>query len=148
MLKRPFQNARFQRRGQRAGLLPSVPTEQPCQPLLPKSLAPPIDKRIIAIQFVANRGPGITCLQQQQHPRPSSVIGSPAAARCSLVEFDTFRIRKYDRVLHEHNHTTVSTVTDHWWQPSFSYLFSFWLCLSLRESEMKTQFLPLFSKIQ
>src|ERR1022692_947574 len=100
MLERPFQNARFQRRGQRAGLLPSVPAEQPCQPLFPKSLAPPIDKRIIAVQLVANRGPGITCLQQQQRPRPSRVIGPPATARRSLVEFDTFRIRKYDRVLH------------------------------------------------
>ena len=113
MLERPFQNARLQRRGQRAGLLPSVPAEQPCQPLFPKSLAPPIDKRIIAVQLVANRGPGIACLQQQQHPRPSRVIGPPATARRSLVEFDTFRIRKYDRVLHEHNHTIVSSVTGH-----------------------------------
>ena len=99
-LERPFQNARLQRSSQRAGLLPSVPAEQPCQPLFPKSLAPAIDKRIIAVQLVANRGPGMVCLQQQQQTRPARVIGTPAAARRSLVEFQTFRIRKYDRVLH------------------------------------------------
>src|SRR5580704_12114673 len=112
-LERPVQNARLQSRGQRAGLLPSVSTEQPCQPLFSKSLAPAIDKRIIAVQLVANRGPGIARLQQQQHPCPSRVIGPPATARRSLVELNTFRFCKYDRVLHEHNHTTVSSVTEH-----------------------------------
>jgi hypothetical protein len=37
-----LQNARLGRRSQRAGLLPGVPAEQPCQPLFPKSLAPAI----------------------------------------------------------------------------------------------------------
>src|SRR6266849_8744748 len=112
-LERPFQNARLQRGSQRAGLLPSVPAEQPCQPLFPKSLAPAIDKRIIAVQLVANRGPCMACVQQQHQPRSARVIGTPAAARRSLVEFHTFRVRQYDGVLHEHNHTIFSSVTVH-----------------------------------
>ena len=110
-LARPLQNARLQRRSQRAGLLPSVSAEQPCQPLFPKSLAPAINKRIIAVQLVANRGPCMACLQQQQQPRPARVIGTPATAGGSLVEFHTFRIRQYNGVLHEHHCTTVSVVT-------------------------------------
>jgi len=112
-LEGPFQNACLQRRSQRAGLLPRVPAEQPCQPLFPKSLAPAIDKHIIAVQLVANRGPGMVCLEQQHQPRPARVIGTPAAARHSLVEFHTFRVRQYDGVFHEHHHTTVSVVTVH-----------------------------------
>jgi hypothetical protein len=54
----------------------------------------------------------MACFQQQQQPRPARVIGTPAAARRSLIKFHTFRIRQYDRVLHERNHTTVSYVTD------------------------------------
>jgi len=61
--------------------LPSVPAEQACQSLFPKSLAPAIDKRVIAVQFVANRGLCMAWFQQQQHPRPARVIGTPAAAR-------------------------------------------------------------------
>ena len=55
--------------------------EKPCQPLFPKSLAPAIDKRIITVQLVANGGPGMACLRQQDQPRPAGVIGTPAAAR-------------------------------------------------------------------
>ena len=113
MLERPFQNASLQRRSQRAGLLPSVSAEQPCQPLFPKSLAPAIDKRIIAVQLIANRGPGLAGVQQQHQPRPARIIGTPAAACHSLVEFHTFRIRQHDGVLHEHHYTTVSAVTVH-----------------------------------
>jgi len=90
-----------------------VPAEQPCQPLFPKSLAPAIDKRIITVQLVANRGPCMACLEQQHQPRPARIIGTPAAARRSLVKFHTFRVRQHDGVLHEHHHTTVSAVTVH-----------------------------------
>src|SRR5262249_40138207 len=57
-LERPLQNARLQGRSQRGGPLASVPAEQPGQPFFPKSLAPATNKCIIAVQFVANRGPG------------------------------------------------------------------------------------------
>ena len=41
------------------------------------------------------------------------IIGTPTAARRPLVEFHTFRVRQYDGVFHEPNHTTVSSVTVH-----------------------------------
>jgi hypothetical protein len=69
------------------------------------------DKRIIAVQLVANRGPGLACLQQQHQPRPACVIGTPAAACRSLLEFHTFRVRQYEGVFHEPNRTTASSVT-------------------------------------
>ena len=106
-LERPLQNARLQGGSQRGGLLASVSAEQSGQSLFPKSLAPATDKRIIAVQFVANRGTGMVCLQQQHQPRPSRVIGTPATACRSLGEFQTFRIRQYDGVLQEHHHTTA-----------------------------------------
>jgi hypothetical protein len=58
-------------------------------------------------------GPCTACLQQQHQPCPARIIGTPAAARRSLIKFHTFRVRQYDRVLHEHNHTTSSAVYSH-----------------------------------
>jgi hypothetical protein len=55
----------------------------------------------------------MACLEQQHQPRPARIIGTPAAARHPLVKFHTFRVRQYDRVLHEHNHTIFSAVTVH-----------------------------------
>ena len=77
MLESPFQNPCLQRRGQRAGILPRVPAEQSCQPFLSKSLAPAVDKRIDAVQHVANRGPSMTGLQQQQQPRRRASSARP-----------------------------------------------------------------------
>src|ERR1700690_602937 len=100
-------------RSQRASPLPGVPAEQPGQALLPKSLAPAIDKRIIAVQLVANHGPRMAGLQQQYQPPPARIIGTPTTARRSLAELHTFRIGQYDRLLHEHYHTIVLDVTVH-----------------------------------
>ncbi len=113
MLERPFQNARLERRSQCAGFLPRVSAEQPGQPLFSKSLAPASDKRVIAVQLVANSGPSVASLEQQEQPRPARVIGPSAAAGGSLVEFYAFRIRQYDGVSHAHHCTTVLTVTLH-----------------------------------
>jgi len=50
---------------------------------LPKSLAPAIDKRIITVQLVANRGPCMACLEQQHQRarRASSARPLRLAAR-------------------------------------------------------------------
>jgi hypothetical protein len=70
-----------------------------------------MNKRILAVQLIANRGPGMAYLELQHQPRPAHVIGTPAAARRPLVEFLTFRIGQYDGFLHECHPTTVSAVT-------------------------------------
>src|SRR3974377_1401725 len=51
--------------------------------------------------------------KHKHQPPPPRVIGTPATARRSLVEFQTFRICQHDGVFHEHHLTTVSDVTLH-----------------------------------
>src|SRR5215831_14069655 len=62
--------------------MPGMATEQPRQPVLRKPLAPAADKRIVAVQLVADLRPAMTRLQQQDQPgRPSSARPLRLAAR-------------------------------------------------------------------
>src|SRR5262249_31460666 len=81
-------------------------TEQPGQPLLPKPLAPAVDKRIIAVQLVPDLRPAMARFQQQYQPRTPSIVGSAAPARRPLAQFHAFRFRQFNRALHEHDYTT------------------------------------------
>ena len=86
-----------------------IPRVALVDPLLTVSCPP----RIVAIQLVADRRPRMARFQQQHQPRPPCVIRTAAPARRALVEFHTLRFRQYDRVFHEHDHTTFSSVTCH-----------------------------------
>src|SRR5215470_15791374 len=95
-------------------------TEQPGQPLLPKPLAPAVDKRIIAVQLVPDLRPAMARFQQQYQPRTPSIVGSAAPARRPLAQFHAFRFRQFNRALHEHDYTTFLRVTTHYclvWHP-------------------------------
>ena len=112
-LDRPFQNARFEFRGQRARLLPRMTAEQPGEPLVDEALAPAIDERIVAGELLADLGPGLAGLEQQNKPSASRVIRASRLTRCSLAQFHALRFRKTDCVAHEHNHTPFLSVTVH-----------------------------------
>ncbi len=112
-LDRPLQDACLELRRERARLLSRVATEKPCEPLGDESLAPAIDERIIARELLANLGPGLAGLEQQNQPGAPGVVGSPCLARCSLAQLHAFRLRKTDCVAHEHNHTPFLYVTVH-----------------------------------
>src|SRR5262245_2504977 len=86
-------------------------TEKPRQAFPPKPLAPAVDKRIVTVQLVPDLRPAVACFQQQYQPRPPSIVGSAAPARCPLAQFHPFRSRQFTRPLHEHNHTPLSTFT-------------------------------------
>lgn len=111
-LDSPFQDARLQGWCERLGVLPRVTREQPRQPFSLKALAPLIDERIIAIEFLADLCPRIALPKQQDQPCPARIIRTTGLAVCSTTQFHAFQIRQGNRV-HEHDYTTVSHVTVH-----------------------------------
>lgn len=108
----PLKDARFQFGGQSTGLLARVAAKQSRQTFLGKALAPAIDKRIVAGELVADLGPGVTRLEQQDQPCTTRVVRSPRLAARSLTQFYALYLRKFD-CAHRHNHTTFSVVTGH-----------------------------------
>ena len=108
----PVQDARFQPWRERAGRLTRVAREKPSQLLLYKALAPAIDKRVIAVELAADRGPGVAGGEQQDQSCPSCVIRSTGATVGSASQFHAFGIRQGDRA-NEHDHTSRLPVTDH-----------------------------------
>src|SRR5215831_17310178 len=95
--------------------MPGMATEQPRQPVLRKPLAPAADKRIVAVELVANLRPAMTRLQQQDQPRSAPVVCPTAAARRPLVQLRLFCFCQCDPVLHEHDLTTFLRVTRHYY---------------------------------
>src|SRR5215831_6589074 len=93
--------------------MPGMATEQPRQPVLRKPLAPAADKRIVAVELVANLRPAMTRLQQQDQPRSAPVVCPTAAARRPLVQLRLFCFCQCDPALHEHDRTTFLRVTHH-----------------------------------
>jgi hypothetical protein len=77
-LQRPIQNPRPPRLGSAyAGHARGMATEQPRQPLPSKPLAPAADKRIVAVQLVADLRPAMARLQQQDQPRSPPILRRP-----------------------------------------------------------------------
>ena len=112
-LHAPLQDARLQSRRQRGSSLPSMTTEEPCQSLLHKTLAPAIYKAIGAVEFVADQGPCLPRIQQQNQSRATCLVGPTGLAADSLSQFRTFHFRQTDRVAHASKYTIVSVVTVH-----------------------------------
>jgi len=73
----PLQDARLQRRRERGRRLPGVAAKQPGQAFGRKPLAPSGNEAIGAVQLLADRGPDVTRIQQQDQSRTSRLISSP-----------------------------------------------------------------------
>jgi len=91
---------------------PAWRENSPAKPLCGEALTPPIDKRIIAVELVADLGPGVARLQQQHQARPARIVCATGSARHSVVQFHAFSLRQRDRV-HGHDHTPFLVVTVH-----------------------------------
>ena len=111
-LDRPFQNARLQPRGERGGRLAGVTAEQSGQALLPKALAPAVDKGVVAGELLAGPGPGLSGLEQQNQARSARIVRTPCLTRRSPIQFHALRLREF-HCAHKHNLTIFSDVTVH-----------------------------------
>lgn len=109
----PLQDARLQRRSQRGRRLPGVAAKQPGQAFRRKPLAPSIDEAIGAIQLRADRGPGVTRIQQQDQSRSPRLIGASGLTVGLPGEFFVFHGQQLKRVAHEHDYTLISDVAVH-----------------------------------
>jgi hypothetical protein len=90
-----------------------VATEQPGQAFCGKSLTPAIDETISAIELFSDRGPGVTCIQQQDQSRSSRLIGSSGLTACSLGQFFAFHWHQLHRAAHQHDYNLYSDSTVH-----------------------------------
>ena len=87
--------------------------EQPGEPLVDEALAPAIDERIVTGELLADLGPSLAGLEQQNKPSASRVIRAPRLTCRSLAQLHALRFRKTDCVARGHNHTRFLFVTVH-----------------------------------
>ena len=95
------------------GNCPAWRLNSPARPFSGKSLTPAIDEAISAIQLLADRGPGVTRIQQQDQSRTSRPIGPSGLTAGPLGEFFVFHWQQLNRVAHQHDYTLYLDVTVH-----------------------------------
>jgi hypothetical protein len=80
-------------------------TVQAGQPRVGKAFTPGGHKASAARQVFADNLPGATLSQQQNHPGPPGIFGTPGAACRSSHQFHAFAFRQNNRVRHEHDYS-------------------------------------------
>jgi len=96
-----------------AALTPCMTREHSGQAVGFKSLAPPIDVTVTAVEFATNLRPRMAVGQEQDQPSATRRICSPFPRRCLLLKFHSFALGQFHRALRERNDTAVVNVTVH-----------------------------------
>jgi len=86
--------------------------EQSRQAIFGETPAPAGNEVVVTGELLADLGPGIAAIKQQNQARASSTVGSARLTRRSLAQFHPLCIRQFNRA-HKHNHTPNLAVTVH-----------------------------------